>query len=67
MAVDKTDGLQVYLSKDTLDIEILSAKSSALNILCPSGEDYVEMPVPEQLKTAIVNGKLVSGAVEHKG
>jgi adenylyl cyclase-associated protein len=67
MAVDKSDGLQVYLSKDCLDIEVFTAKSSALNVLYPNGEDYVELAVPEQLKTVLAGGKLASVAVEHKG
>ncbi len=67
MAIDKTDGLQVYLSKDCLDIEVFTAKSSALNILYPNGEDYIELPVAEQLKTTLAGGKLASVAVEHKG
>ena len=67
VAIDKTDGLQLYLSKDCKDIEVFTAKSSALNILNPVGEDYTELPVPEQLKTTVENGKLVTVAVEHKG
>jgi adenylyl cyclase-associated protein len=67
VAIDKSDGLQLYLSKECKDIEVFTAKSSALNILTPSGEDYTELPVPEQLKTTVENGKLVSVAVEHKG
>ncbi len=67
MAVDKTDGLQLYLSKDCLDLELLSAKSSSLNILYPQGDDFVELPVPEQLKITLSKGKLVASAVEHSG
>ena len=35
VSIDKTDGFQMYLSKDSLDCEIVSAKSSEMNILVP--------------------------------
>jgi adenylyl cyclase-associated protein len=40
VSIDKTDGCQVYLSKDSLSAEIITAKSSEMNILVPdaSGE-----------------------------
>jgi len=58
------------LSEECLDIEILTAKSSSININIPGvGEngDYVERPVPEQFKTTIVEDKLISVPVEHTG
>lgn len=71
IAVDKCDSGEIYLSKDCLGVEILSAKSSSLNVLVPEIEaedgDYKEIPVPEQFKTTIVNGKLVTVTVEHAG
>jgi len=43
ISIDKTDGCQMYLSKDSLDVEIISSKSSEMNVLLPtpSGDDYV--------------------------
>ena len=40
VSIDKTDGCQVYLNADTTDTEIVTAKSSEMNILIPdsSGE-----------------------------
>ena len=40
VSIDKTDGCQVYLSKDSINCEIITAKSSEMNILIPdkSGE-----------------------------
>jgi len=71
IVIDKTDSGQIFLSEECLvDVEILSAKSSSINVNVPGfGEDgdYAERPVPEQLKTTIVNGKLVSVPVEHTG
>eukprot|EP00088_Acartia_fossae_P034768 TRINITY_DN3571_c0_g1_i1.p1 TRINITY_DN3571_c0_g1~~TRINITY_DN3571_c0_g1_i1.p1 ORF type:complete len:248 (+),score=83.96 TRINITY_DN3571_c0_g1_i1:51-794(+) len=64
ISIDKTDGCQVYLSKDAIGAEIISAKSSEMNILFPKGEDFVEHPVPEQFKTVIKGGKLVTMATE---
>ncbi|KAK7125182.1 hypothetical protein R3I94_019276 [Phoxinus phoxinus] len=52
ISINKTEGCHVYLSRDSLDCEIVSAKSSEMNILVPEGEDdYREFPVPEQFKT----------------
>lgn len=43
ISIDKTDGCQMYLSKDSLDVEIISSKSSEMNVLLPNeaGDDYV--------------------------
>jgi len=68
IAVDKTSGIQLYLSKDTLDSELVSSKSSDINILIPpkkEGDDLVELPVPYQFKTIIKNGALITQSVEH--
>ncbi|OAV95574.1 hypothetical protein PTTG_08485 [Puccinia triticina 1-1 BBBD Race 1] len=68
--IDATDGGQVYLSKDSLDVEILTAKTSALNVSLPSGEEegvFVEKSLPEQLKTFIKDGKLITTVFEHTG
>ncbi|KAI8337319.1 adenylate cyclase associated N terminal-domain-containing protein [Blakeslea trispora] len=73
IAVDKCDGGEIYLSKDCLGVEILSAKSTSLNVLLPEQAaehddiEYKEVPVPEQFKTTIVDGKLVTVTVEHAG
>jgi adenylyl cyclase-associated protein len=70
IAVDKCDGGEIYLSKECLGVEILSAKSTSLNVLVPDDSedgDFKEKPVPEQFKTTIVNGKLVTSTVEHAG
>merc|ERR1711915_124211 len=39
ISVDKTDGCQMYLSKDDLAPEIISAKSSEMNVLIPKDDD----------------------------
>lgn len=71
VVIDKCDGGQVYLSKNCLDVEVLTAKTSAVNILIPENDnedaEFTELPVPEQLKSTIVDGKVVTTAVEHAG
>lgn len=59
ISIEKTDGCQVFLSKTSLDTEIVSSKSSSMNILLPNetNDDYVEYPVPEQFKTVFNNEK----------
>lgn len=50
--VDNTDGGQVYLSEASLGTEVITSKSSALNVSVPvpgvPGE-YEELALPEQL------------------
>uniref|UniRef100_A0A8C7PL46 Cyclase associated actin cytoskeleton regulatory protein 2 n=1 Tax=Oncorhynchus mykiss TaxID=8022 RepID=A0A8C7PL46_ONCMY len=67
MSINKTEGCQVYLSKDALDCEIISAKSSEMNILVPQDDDYREFPVPEQFKTVWDGSKLVTEPTEIAG
>lgn len=71
--IDNTDGGQVYLSKDSLGVEVITSKTSGLNISLPDPEskeegEFVERPVPEQMKTVVgKDGKLVTSIVEHAG
>jgi adenylyl cyclase-associated protein len=65
IAIDKCSGVQIYLSKDALDVEIVSSKSDSMNVLLPGEGDLAELPIPEQFKTSIQKGKLVTSAVEH--
>lgn len=65
--VDKTDGYQLYLSKESADLEFFSAKSSEINILVQKADgEFTELPVPEQFKTIFKNGALITVPVEHK-
>ncbi|KAI9293458.1 hypothetical protein K502DRAFT_306314 [Neoconidiobolus thromboides FSU 785] len=74
VVIDKTDGLQLYLSKEGLNTEITTAKSSQINVLLPTKtevgdeevEDFVERAIPEQFKTTIVDGKLITTPIEHE-
>ncbi|KAG4091957.1 adenylyl cyclase-associated protein 1 [Neocallimastix lanati (nom. inval.)] len=69
VSVDKTDGCQLYLSKECSEVvEIFSSKSSEMNVMAeqPDG-DWTEIPIPEQFKTKLINGELVTKPVEHAG
>ncbi|KAK3080445.1 hypothetical protein LTS18_001313, partial [Coniosporium uncinatum] len=64
------DGATVYLSKESLGTEIFTSKCSSVNINLPAEEedgDYGEHPVPEQFRSYVKDGKLISEIVEHAG
>lgn len=68
ISINKTDGCHVYLSKDSLKCEIISAKSSEMNVLVPNKDgEFSEMAVPEQFKTVWDGQKLVTTATEIAG
>ncbi|XP_053123518.1 adenylyl cyclase-associated protein 1 [Hemicordylus capensis] len=68
ISINKTDGCQVYLSKSSLDCEIVSAKSSEMNVLVPTDSgDFNEFPIPEQFKTLWNGQKLVTTVTEIAG
>lgn len=54
----------MFLNKESVEAEIVTAKSSEMNVLIPNGEDFIEMPIPEQFKTLIKGRKLVTSATE---
>lgn len=59
VSIDKTDGAQVYLSKESMGTQIVSAKSSEMNVLVPTGADgeFEEAPLPEQYRSVFKDGK----------
>lgn len=69
--LDQVDGASVYLSKETMErTEVFTSKCSSVNVVLPpvgEDDDSSEMPVPEQIKTYVKGGKLVSEIVEHAG
>ncbi|XP_020369142.1 adenylyl cyclase-associated protein 1 [Rhincodon typus] len=67
VSINKTDGCHVYLSKDSLNCEIVSAKSSEMNVLIPVNDDFVEHPIPEQFKTVWNGEKLMTTEAEISG
>lgn len=68
--LDQVDGASIYLGKDSLHTEVFTSKCSSVNIVLPPAgdeDDSTECPLPEQLRTFIKDGKLVSEIVEHAG
>jgi len=52
VSIDKTDGCVVYLREQSMGTQIITAKSSEMNIaITKDNGDYTEFPVPEQFKT----------------
>ncbi len=46
LTIQKTDGCQVYLSRESLDAEIVSSKSSEMNIIVPDPSGEFVCPCP---------------------
>ncbi len=68
--LDQVDGAAIYLSKSSLATEIFTSKCTGVNVnLAGQSEDddYAEKPLPEQLKSQVINGVLVTEIVEHAG
>ncbi|KAF1930211.1 uncharacterized protein M421DRAFT_419262 [Didymella exigua CBS 183.55] len=65
--LDQVDGATIYLGKDSQNTEIFTSKCSSININLPSEDDYSENPLPEQIRSYIANGKIISEIVEHAG
>jgi len=64
ISVDKTDGCQMFLSPDSLNVDIITAKSSEMNVMIPNGDEFVEQPLPEQFRTQIDGLKLRTAPTE---
>lgn len=65
-AVDKCSTIQVILSNECLEAEIVTSKSDQVNVLIPTKDgDLTEMAIPEQYKTTVKDGKLITECVEH--
>ncbi|KAI4257699.1 MAG: hypothetical protein LQ352_001539 [Teloschistes flavicans] len=68
--LDGVDGAQIYLGRGSLGTEVFTSKCSGVNINFPEGEEddeYVERALPEQIKSVIMDGVVVSEIVEHAG
>ncbi|MCJ1232148.1 hypothetical protein MMC14_000097 [Varicellaria rhodocarpa] len=68
--LDQVDGASIYLSKESLGTEVFTSKCSAVNINIPGqteDDDYREHPLPEQIKSVIKSGRVMSEIVEHAG
>lgn len=69
--LDQVDSAVVYLGQASLNTEVLSSKSTSLNIMLPPKEgtddDTKECPIPEQMKSYVKDGQVVTEIVEHMG
>ena len=51
ISIDKTDGCQIYLNAGSLDVSIVTAKSSEMNVLVPKPDgDYVIISIVQKLQ-----------------
>lgn len=68
--LDQVDSAAVYLSTSSLATEIFTSKCTGVNVNLPGereDDDYTEKPLPEQLKSQVINGTLITEVVEHAG
>lgn len=69
--LDQVDSATVYLSQESLDTEVFTSKSSSINVVLPARneaeEDDKECPLPEQIRSVVKDGMIVSEIVEHAG
>ncbi|CAM8928161.1 unnamed protein product [Rhodiola kirilowii] len=70
ISVDNTAGCQLYLSKDSLDASITTAKSSEINVLVPGPDadsDWGEHALPQQFIHVFKEGQFLTSPVSHSG
>ncbi|KAF8409954.1 hypothetical protein HHK36_002473 [Tetracentron sinense] len=70
ISVDNTTGCQLYLSKDSLETSITTAKSSEINVLVTGSDpdgDWVEHSLPQQFVHAYKDGQFQTSPVSHSG
>ena len=68
--LDQVDGASIFLGKESLHTEVFTSKCSSVNIVLPpenEEDDSTECPLPEQMRTYVKEGKLVTEIVEHAG
>ncbi|XP_051205009.1 cyclase-associated protein 1 isoform X2 [Lolium perenne] len=70
ISIDNTSGCQLYLSKESLETSITTAKSSEINALVPdvnSEGDWTEHSLPQQFIHAFNDGQFITTPVCHSG
>lgn len=70
ISIDNTSGCQLYLSKESLETSITTAKSSEINALVPdanSDGDWVEHSLPQQFIHAFKDGQFTTSPASHSG
>jgi len=69
LLVDKTDGLQIYLQKDSMALNIITSKSSEVNVSVPGAtedDDANESALPEQFCSVHKDGKWITNSMVHE-
>jgi len=72
VAVDKSAGVSVTLSRAAVAVPptLITSSITEMNLVVPGADDEadpIEIPLPEQYETRLVNGKLHTEAVSHSG
>ncbi|CAH9124381.1 unnamed protein product [Cuscuta epithymum] len=70
ISVDNTAGCQLYLSKDSLEASITTAKCSEINIMVPSAgpdSDWDEHALPHQYVHVYKDGQFITSPATHSG
>ncbi|CAD6245300.1 unnamed protein product [Miscanthus lutarioriparius] len=70
ISIDNTSGCQLYLSKESLETSITTAKSSEINALVPDANtdgDWAEHSLPQQYIHAFKDGQFTTSPVSHSG
>ena len=74
--LDQVDGGSVFLGPEGLGTEVFTSKCSSVNVVLPPPEegegqgaegDSKEWALPEQMRTFVKGGRVVSEIVEHAG
>ncbi|PFH34001.1 putative cyclase-associated protein [Besnoitia besnoiti] len=62
IAIDKCSGVDLYVSKDSKNVEITTSKSGEMNLNFPKTDDddgdWIELPIPEQFHHHVRDGVL---------
>ncbi|KAI4298347.1 hypothetical protein L6164_031920 [Bauhinia variegata] len=70
ISVDNTSGCQLYLSRDSLEASISTAKSSEINVLVPGAgpdDDWAEHSLPQQYIHVYKDGRFETTPASHSG
>lgn len=68
--LDQVDGAAIYLGRESLGTEVFTSKCSGVNVNLPGRgdeDDFEERALPEQMRSVVRDGVLVSEIVEHAG
>jgi len=64
LSIDKCNGVMLHLNKESIGAEIVTAKSSEMNVQIPDdqGDEYdtIEIPIPEQFESKVVGRKITT-------